>query len=602
MRLESIDVRGYRGLSGYHELGEGLTLVTGPNEAGKSTFHDALIHGLFGFSPEERRRREGSSEKDQRAPWTSGPFGLVLRLADVDGRRLLVTWDFEADLAVVQDALTGEPILREQPSQRHDYELGRRLSAMGREQFEQVCCLYQGALETVRPGEELKASLQRALESAPGLQSGVAGADERLRRRLQGLGVNAGSYKALRDGALQRLGAREQELERELALARERRGELAAIIVQLDEARARAGMLSGESTESDDPSRSGELQAVAPDPLLARFRARRDELIEARARAAQPSWHAGWLGAAVVLVLCGLLGVAALGPALALLALAGLACAWAGRPMQRSDLEERLEEFAGRSFQELDREAQAEDLLLAQERSRHEHELARRRERSRIEAEKLVERLQTLLAERERGLGDPPEIEVELAQVRGARRRAELEREAIRIAREQLQLAASETHRRVAPALIEALRRELPRITRGRYGEGTVEEDLSIRLHAPESGNLVSVEQLSRGTRDQVALIQRLEIARLLDSSAGRAPLLLDDPFAHFDSQRLRLAVELIGEVSEHRQVILFTEDVHVIETVLERWPGSAVIELADPAGARVSVNARLPAVAGAAG
>jgi DNA repair exonuclease SbcCD ATPase subunit len=611
MRLESIDVRGYRGLRGRYELGAGLTLVTGPNEAGKSTFHEALIHGLFGFSPEQRRRRAGCSEKEQRAPWTGGPFGLALRLADAGGRRVLVSWDFEADLVAVQDALTGEPVLREQPSQRHDYELGRRLSGMGREQFEQICCLYQGALEPVRSGEELKASLQRALESAPGAQSGVAGADERLRRRLQCLGVHSGSYKVLRDGALQRLGAREQELELELAQARERRDELAAMVVELDQARTRALTLATqplgrEPLPDRDASAGAEDRAPTPtaDPVLARFRTRRDELIEARARASQPRWHAGWLLAAAALVLGGLLGSLTLTPALAVAALAGLGCGWLARPMPRSRPHEQLEEFGGRSFDELDREAQAEDLLRERERSAREQELARRRERGRLEeleAQMLVERLQTLAQERERGLGDPAEIEVELAQVRGGRRRAELERDAIETAREELRRAASETHRRVAPYLIEALRRELPRITRGRYGEGTVEEDLSIRLFAPESGDLVSVEQLSRGTRDQVALVQRLEIAKLLDASAGRAPLLLDDPFAHFDSSRLSLAVELIGEVSERRQVILFSEDIHVIEAVLERWPGCALIELSDPAE-RVEGGMRLQALAGAGG
>jgi uncharacterized protein YhaN len=93
----------------------------------------------------------------------------------------------------------------------------------------------------------------------------------------------------------------------------------------------------------------------------------------------------------------------------------------------------------------------------------------------------------------------------------------------------------------------------------------------------------VSIEQLSRGTRDQVALVQRLEIARLLDATSGDAPLLLDDPFAHFDAERLRLGAELIAEVSGRRQVILFTEDTMVMERMQEACSECTVIELPDP-------------------
>ena len=194
-----------------------------------------------------------------------------------------------------------------------------------------------------------------------------------------------------------------------------------------------------------------------------------------------------------------------------------------------------------------------------------------------------IAQLGAVTKEREERLADPADLEVQLADVRSRRERAEFLRDATRIAREALHEAAHDTHRRVAPHLNAALRRDLPRITRGRYEEGTVDEDLSVRLYAPESWSLVSVEQLSRGTRDQVALVQRLEIARLLDPTAGQAPLLLDDPFAHFDSERLRLGAELIVEAAERRQVVLFTEDAEVIGVMKELSPSSRVIDLPDP-------------------
>ena len=197
---------------------------------------------------------------------------------------------------------------------------------------------------------------------------------------------------------------------------------------------------------------------------------------------------------------------------------------------------------------------------------------------------------QTVIEQREQSLLVPSDLEVEFADVQERRRRLDLLRDAARVAREGLRDAAQQTHRRVAPYLNDALRRELPRITRGRYRDGAVDEDLAIKLYTPESGRLVSIEQLSRGTRDQVALVQRLEIARLLDPTAGRTPLLLDDPFAHFDPRRVELGIEMIFEVAERRQVVLFSESPEVASLIETAGGDCALIELVDPVEDEVGV------------
>ncbi len=295
---------------------------------------------------------------------------------------------------------------------------------------------------------------------------------------------------------------------------------------------------------------------------------------------AQPSWSSGPLAGALALAALAALGAALVHPALAALLLGSAVCAWVARPRpSNEESPDPLASFGGRSFEELDRMRIEEDHRL---QALQAERLAERHGAQR-ELDIEIAELRAILDERETNLADPSDLEVELAEVSARRARVELERDAVRIAREALRDAAQDTHRRVAPHLNEALRRELPRITRGRYTEGAVDEDLAIKLYAPESGGLVSIEQLSRGTRDQVALVQRLEIARLLDPTAGRAPLLLDDPFAHFDAERLRLGAELIAEVAQRRQVILFTEDPEVARRILEAHPSCAQIELPDP-------------------
>jgi DNA repair exonuclease SbcCD ATPase subunit len=882
MRLEQLHIDGYRHLRGRFEFGDELTLVSGPNEAGKTTLHEALVRGLFGFSPEDRRRRDGTSLKDERAPWDGGQFGLSLRLRVAEHGALLAAWDFSGDEVRLIDADTGDQILHEQPRQRVDYAVGSRLLGMTREEFRQVCCLFQEAVGTVEPNQELRTALQQAVESTAAKDVGVEAADERLRMLLSEIGVHAGHYGLTAGGALRRLTDRENALERALQDAQQQRGELEQITVELRVAEQQRDALERKAVAIEqalrcrrvrdleqrmarverltldvearpenameippdvrgriaalreqldvlatrEPRVEGDVAAQAPvvreledrvrdmtervaefepyanvdrsdedevrrllavsravgtefdegdpappperDPDLARYRERRDEFLTRQSTQTGRGWRPGLLIAAVALALTGVIGAAAVHPALGVLLLGAVAGAVAARPRTGGARSDALEAFGGRKLQELDRAVADEDRrviayesameerararatreeergavlkelgrlldrhagfagetqtrantylahctkarelvqlvaeregllgrlrdarepgrLLAETRNQREslvEELRRAYRRTGIEeqdldtaadmlaellksagaaedrarradeadaergalldgsspdalardldlarqalrehqaahgrqdadprdadglrsasndvraqlSEKRVEvaGLSARLLEREEGMADPAELELEIADVRRRRAEAEITCDAVRIARDALSDAAHETHRRVAPYLNEALRRALPHITRGRYSDGTIDEDLGIKLYTPGTRRLVSVEQLSRGTRDQVALVQRLEIARLLDPTAGSAPLLLDDPFAHFDSVRLRLGVELLAEVAETRQVVLFTEDTEVVDAVVDACPGCHRIELADPVEQPIPVS-----------
>lgn len=159
-------------------------------------------------------------------------------------------------------------------------------------------------------------------------------------------------------------------------------------------------------------------------------------------------------------------------------------------------------------------------------------------------------------------------------------------RDAVGLARSILREAAEELSREFAQPLNEALCRNLARITGGRYHEAKVGDDLSIKVVIPGSGRTVSADDLSRATRDQIFLLERLEIASLLMPTKGAAPLLLDDPFAHYDENRLRFGLEILGDAAKERQVIVFSEDPTLGEIVAEVAPEVYVIELSLPASA----------------
>ncbi|MEZ5101838.1 MAG: hypothetical protein R3C15_18980 [Thermoleophilia bacterium] len=207
-------------------------------------------------------------------------------------------------------------------------------------------------------------------------------------------------------------------------------------------------------------------------------------------------------------------------------------------------------------------------------------------ERRLSEAREALAALDGQVEAREQAAEDVVELGEALASAVARAQRVEEAGAAIALARELLLAAAEERKREFAPALATALARTLPRVTAGRYTEARVDGELRVRLVAPETGQLVEADVLSRGTRDQIYLVQRLEIARLLAGARTSVPLLLDDPLARTDRLRQRGALEVLREVAEQRQVVLSTDDETIVELAREVIEDVVVIELTSPADA----------------
>jgi hypothetical protein len=88
---------------------------------------------------------------------------------------------------------------------------------------------------------------------------------------------------------------------------------------------------------------------------------------------------------------------------------------------------------------------------------------------------------------------------------------------------------------------------------------------------APETGKLVRVEVLSRGTQDQIFLVERLEIARLLDPSDGaRLCSFSTTPSTTFTTTVSATALSSFAEVAGERQVVLFAEESDIVRRARE--------------------------------
>ncbi|MFN2568995.1 MAG: AAA family ATPase [Candidatus Dormibacteria bacterium] len=153
------------------------------------------------------------------------------------------------------------------------------------------------------------------------------------------------------------------------------------------------------------------------------------------------------------------------------------------------------------------------------------------------------------------------------ARERGLSQLAALER-AITL----IEQAARYVHRDLAPRLAQSVAQRLCLITDGRYRRVNVDtEHFAVSLFSNQRCELVPLELVSRGTRDQVSLLLRLGISELLAGGGEAVPLLLDEPLLTADSGRTGNALDFIAALSESHQVVMTTSDASVAEHVQQR-------------------------------
>lgn len=78
------------------------------------------------------------------------------------------------------------------------------------------------------------------------------------------------------------------------------------------------------------------------------------------------------------------------------------------------------------------------------------------------------------------------------------------------------------------------------------------------------SGERVGVDGMSDGTRDQLYLALRLAAVAVAAGESDPMPLVLDDVLINFDEGRAAAALEILGELSDSTQILLFTHHQHV--------------------------------------
>jgi hypothetical protein len=179
-------------------------------------------------------------------------------------------------------------------------------------------------------------------------------------------------------------------------------------------------------------------------------------------------------------------------------------------------------------------------------------------ERERLQNEELTHR--RTLADLKGGEEDPLRLDAQIAELDSETERLALDRDAFRLAYHTLTACKDEFLRVMTQRLQTRIGRVFGDMTGGRYDAVEIDPaSLELTVHGIEKRD-VPAESLSRGTRDQ--LYFALRVAILEELAADRAlPIVLDDPFLHFDRDRLALVEETLARLGETHQILVLTHD-----------------------------------------
>jgi len=136
--------------------------------------------------------------------------------------------------------------------------------------------------------------------------------------------------------------------------------------------------------------------------------------------------------------------------------------------------------------------------------------------------------------------------------------RLKLEAEALGLAYRELVASAHDYSLTYRQTLAQAATRYFSLITGRQDREVTLAEDFSVGVL--EAGAPLALEQLSRGTQDQLYLALRLAVGDMIAGEVN-LPFLFDDPFQNCDQIRLERIRQSLEQLAQERQVWLLSHD-----------------------------------------
>lgn len=146
----------------------------------------------------------------------------------------------------------------------------------------------------------------------------------------------------------------------------------------------------------------------------------------------------------------------------------------------------------------------------------------------------------------------------ELARKQNQLDTIELEANAARLLWEQFQAARKELERDIVAPLRQRLSGRIQNLTRSRYQSVAMQPDFKAESLLTAEGQTAPLNDLSFGTREQLAFLSRLCLAEMLSEKEPNL-VVFDDNLVHTDPARLELACRMLEEAAQGCQILLLS-------------------------------------------
>lgn len=154
-------------------------------------------------------------------------------------------------------------------------------------------------------------------------------------------------------------------------------------------------------------------------------------------------------------------------------------------------------------------------------------------------------------------MGDEVTLRASLEQTEAALAQTRFESESAALALDALRRADAALRARFSPQITRDTGLLLSRLTGGKYASVRLEPDLRLSTRPEDGAVMHPAAAMSCGTADQMYLALRLAMCtRLLPPDV---PLVLDDALVNFDDARTALALDVLRELAQTRQILFFT-------------------------------------------
>jgi len=173
------------------------------------------------------------------------------------------------------------------------------------------------------------------------------------------------------------------------------------------------------------------------------------------------------------------------------------------------------------------------------------------------------------------GVEDIAALEESLSELERKRERLNHKFKVLNIISDNITWARETSISQFSEGIEDHMSKILSKITGSKYKEVKVNENLEVSVYSSEKGEFIKIDdkidQLSRGTVDQVYLAARLAILDLI-AAKENPPFILDDTFVSFDDMgRKERAFKILESIAKDYQILYFTchdcpEDLNVIE------------------------------------